>query len=42
LLADCPLPERDDVMARIDTELARRLRRLPRLERALLSSAPPG
>lgn len=42
LLADCPLPERDDLMARIDTELARRLRRLPQLERALLRSAPPG
>jgi inorganic triphosphatase YgiF len=42
LLADCPLPERDDLMACIDTELARRLRRLPRLERALLRSAPPG
>jgi CHAD domain-containing protein len=42
LLADCPLPERDDLMASIDTELARRLRRLPRLERALLRSSPPG
>jgi CHAD domain-containing protein len=41
LLTNCPLPERDDLMARIDTELARRLRRLPRLERALLRSAPP-
>ncbi len=42
LLADCPLPERAAVMASIDTELARRLRRLPRLERALLRSSPPG
>ena len=42
LLADCPLSERAAVMASIDTELARRLRRLPRLERRLLRSPPPG
>jgi inorganic triphosphatase YgiF len=41
LLADCPLPGRASVLASIDTELARHLRRLPRLERALLRSKPP-
>lgn len=42
LLADCPLPEREALLARIDTELAGRVRSLPRLERALLRSSPPG
>ncbi len=42
LLADCPLLEREALLARIDTDLARRLRSLPRLERALLRSPPAG
>ena len=42
LLADCPLPEREALLARIDTELTRRLPGLPRLERALLRSPPAG
>ncbi len=42
LLADCPLPEHGELLAHLDAELARRLRHLPRLERALRRSAAPG
>jgi CHAD domain-containing protein len=42
LLAQCPLPERDRLLQRVDAALARRLRQLPRAERALLRSAEPG
>jgi CHAD domain-containing protein len=42
LLAQCPLPERDRLLQRVDAALARRLRQLPRAERALLRSDEPG